>query len=467
MKILCGSVKTRLPKPWTWRWRIFISFLIVLAIGVSVSSSQTLVLKEEIDAPANVVHVADLNQDGKNEVLVGTTKIDRSSFVHIYSYSKDGYKKVWSYVIPEEGKRGGVSSITTGDADNDGQIEIIMSTGKPSDAQGDSKLRIFDRPDGNSSLDAFEVSYSYDLTQKTDPGAIKVGDADNDGKNEVLVGLSYYSGKILQFKHDPHTDDYQVSTVQNTGSNVKTIDIADVNDDGKNEVVAGTSCWKTYDVRVLEYKGVYKNSWNKIIGYTLATTGNLNNDSKPEILAISGTHCGNMDIPQPRVWIFNCTSNFQGYSRYEEMWNESFESGKAFGQGGCYPVIGDLTGDEVNEFAFPMNINKTHKIVYVYSRIGGEFERLQTIEVTPSSLFIEDSDNNGVNELLICDNYDRKIKIYEKQEEQKKDKTASEKKNSAAPEAKEIASETSNLPGFEAVIALLGAAIALITRKWR
>ncbi len=441
--------------------KLFISLVIVLIIGVSASSSEELALKEKIDVPANVVQVADLNKDGRNEVVIGTTKVDHSDFVHIYRHGKDGYKRVWSYVIPEEGKWGGVTSIGIGDADNDGEQEIIVSTGQPSDVQGDSKLRVFDRQDGNNSLDAFEVVYSYKLDQKTEPGAIKVGDADNDGDNEVLVGLSWYSGKILQFKHNPDTDNYEVSTVQNTGSNVKTVDIADVNGDGKNEVIAGTSCWNAYDVRVLEYKGVYKNSWRASIGYTLATTGNLNNDSKPEILAISGTHCGDVDTPQPGVYIFNCTSNFQGYSRYDEMWNTSFETGKGFGQGGCYPVIGNLLGNEANEFVFPMNTNKTHKTVYVYGRASGEFEQLQAIEVTPSNIFIGDSDNNGVNELLICDNYDREIKIYEKQEEKKKDKPTKK----ATPEEKDVVSKMNNVPGFEVVIALFGIAVALISRK--
>ncbi len=450
----------RLIKP----WKLFISLIILLAIAVNASSSQTITLKEEIDVPANVIHVADLNQDGRNEVVAGTIKIDHSDFIHIYRYGNNGYKRVWSYVIPEEGKWGGVTSISTGDADNDGQKELIVSTGQPSDVQGDSKLRIFDRQDGNNSLDAFEVVHSYYLDQKTEPGAITVGDADNDGKNEVLVGLSWYSGKILQFDHNPSTNKYDVSTVQNTDSNVKSVNIADVNGDGKNEVIAGTSCWSAYDVRIMEYKGVYKNSWKKSIGYTLATVGNLNDDIKTEILAISGTHCGDVGTPQPGVYIFNCTSNFQGYSRYEEVWNDSFDTGKGYGQGGCYPVIGNLIGNEANEFAFPMNTNKTHKIVYIYGRIDGQFEQLQTIEVTPSSLFIGDSDNNGVNELLICDNYDRKIKIYEKQEEKKKGETASKK---TTPEAKDVVSKMNNVPGFEFVIALLGVAITLVIRKWR
>lgn len=457
MRTQCNSGKKRLLKP----WKLFISLIIILAFAVNASSSETLTLKEDIGVPASVVHVADLNQDGKNEVIVGTIKIDDSDFVNIYKYNKNGYKKVWSYIIPDKGERGGVTSITAGDADNDGQQEIVVSTGQPDNAKGDNKLRIFDREDGDRSLDTFKVVYSYGLDQKTEPGAIEIGDADNDGKNEVVVGLSWYSGKILQFKHK-HNDNYQVSTVQNTGSNVKTIDIADVNGDGENEVVAGTSCWSAYDARVLEYKGVYKTSWRASTGYTLATTGNLNNDSKPEILAISGTHCGYVDTPQPGVYIFNCTSNFQGYSRYEEVWNHSFETGKGFGHGGCFPVIGNLLGDEANEFAFPMNTNKTHKTVYVYGRSGGQFEQLQAIKVTPSSLYIGDSDNNGINELLICDNHNHVIKIYEKQEEKKKDKSVSKK---TTPESKDVVSKMNNVPGFEVVIALLGTAIALISRK--
>ncbi|MFO7967905.1 MAG: VCBS repeat-containing protein [Archaeoglobaceae archaeon] len=444
-------------------WKLIISLIIVLVLTLNVSSSQTLTLKEELDLPANVVHVADLNQDGKNEILVGTTNKEHSDFLQLYRYDKNGYKKVWSYTIPDESKYSGVMSITAGDADNDGQKEIIVSTGQQSGSRGVSKLRIFDKDDGKV-LGAFEQVYSYDLNQRTSPGSIKVGDANNDGENEVVVGLSWYSGKILQFKYNASADNYQVSTVQNTGSDIKSINIADVDYDGENEVVVGTSCWDGYDVRILEQRDTYENSWKKNLGYTLATTGNLNNDTKPEILAISGTHCGNADIPQPRVYIFNCSSNFQGHSRYHEMWNESFKRGEGFGQGGCFPVIGDLIGSETNEFVFPMNTNKTHKTVYIYGQVDGQFKQLQTIKITPSNLFIGDSDNNGVNELLICDKHNKKIKIYELQEEKASlNNTIKQPANGTT----DVVSSTNSLPGFEFVIAVLGMVITLISRKWR
>lgn len=447
-------------------WKLLISVAIVLAVAVAnVSSSEDLELKEDIDVPANVVHVSDLNQDGENEVLVGTVKLEDFNYVYIYRYDKDSYKKVWSFELPEDGDRGRITSITSGDSDNDGQKELVVSTGQASGTQSNNSLKIFDRDEGEKKLD-FKVDYTYKLSQNTEPGSIKVGDADNDGKNEIIVGLSSSAG-IVQLKYKPERNDYEVKTVQNVRSDVKTISIADVDGDKKNEIVAGTSCWKDYDLRIIEHTNAngYKNVWKNYLGYTLATTGNLDGDEREEILAYSGTHCGYVDKPKPRVWVFKCIYQYEDYSRYEEIWNKSFPSGSGFGHGGCNPVIGDLVGNESNEIAFPMNTNKTHKTVYVYGQAEGQFKQLQTIETTPSSLFIGDSDNNGVNELLICDNYDKGLNIYEKQEEKKKEKSASAK--TSAPEKEKVVSSMNNTPGFELVIALLGIAITLISRKWR
>jgi len=186
--------------------------------------------KHVINVDTKVTYVTDLDGDGKNELIVGTYKIDGYDYVKLYRY-KNGYQEVWSYAIPENGRWGGVTAITAGDVDNDGQKEIIVSTGQPSVTGGDRTLRIFKRKSG---LDSWEVVYSYKLGERTEALAMAVGDADNDGKNELIVGMSWYARKILQFKYDGTK--YVVSTVENTGSDVNSIDIADVDEDGKNEI---------------------------------------------------------------------------------------------------------------------------------------------------------------------------------------------------------------------------------------
>lgn len=434
---------------------ILFTSLIIFFLNVKIALAEELGLKYELNVPANVVQVTDIDGDGANELIVGTSKKLDYDYIYIYRFQNGGYEKIWDYSIPDEGRWGGVTGLTVGDADNDGNNELIVSTGQPSDTDGDRKLRIFKMT--NSSIDSFEVVFTYNIAQRTEPASIKVGDADNDGKNEVIVGLSWYGCKIIQLKYSPETGEYKVSRVEETGSDVKSIDIIDIDGDGKNEIVAGTSCWKEYDVRVIEYEGKYKRVWRKPLGYTIATAGDVDGDGKPEILAVAGTHCGNVSTPQPGVWIFEYNR-----TRYREVWNTTdFSTGSNFGQGSCNPVIGNLLDDNLNEFAFSMNINETHRNVYVYGFNDGEFKKLQTIQANPYSLFIGDSDNNGKNELIICDNFDRTLKIYELKVEVKSNPEPTQTETQTEVKEEQI---VPGIPGFEFYLSLIAIALALLLR---
>jgi hypothetical protein len=430
------------------------TFLILLTTNTA--SSDELTLKYKLKIPGNVVYVTDIDGDGLNEMFVGTSKVGEIDFLYLYRYQNCEYVRVWRYNISDDGRWGGITSLTVGDTDNDGEDEIVVSTGQPSDTGGDRSLRVFEKV--KDTEDSFKPVYKYEIGQRTDPASVKVGDADNDGKNEIVVGLSWYGSKILQFKYSPESGSYEVSRVEETGSDVKSIDIADVDGDGLNEIVAGTSCWKDYGVRVIEYIGgenneKFKKVWSKPLGYTVAATGDLDADGKLEILAVSGTHCGNVDTPKPGVWIFR-----YNISRYMNTWNISnFPAGANFGQGGCNPVIGNLMGNATNEFAFTMNVNGTHKKVYIYG-FDGEFKEFQSVDANPFSLTIADSDNNGLNELIICDSFDKTIKIYElKPEPPAESNPESNTSENVTEEQKDPIAE---LPGFEAVYV---AAVLILT----
>ena len=183
----------------------------------------------------------------------------------------------------------------------------------------------------------------------------------------------------------------------------------------------------------------------------------MDGDGKPEILAVAGTHCGNVSTPQPGVWIFEYNR-----TRYREVWNTTdFSTGSNFGQGSCNPVIGNLLDDNLNEFAFSMNINETHRNVYVYGFNDGEFKKLQTIQANPYSLFIGDSDNNGKNELIICDNFDRTLKIYELKVEVKSNPEPTQTETQTEVKEEQI---VPGIPGFEFYLSLIAIALALLLR---
>jgi hypothetical protein len=71
--------------------------------------------------------------------------------------------------------------------------------------------------------------------------ALTVGDVDNDGKNEMVVGRSWYGRDVVILKKENET--YNVSYLSSGGFDVDSVSIGDVDNDTLNELVVGTSCW--------------------------------------------------------------------------------------------------------------------------------------------------------------------------------------------------------------------------------
>jgi len=132
--------------------------------------------------------------------------------------------------------------------------------------------------------------WSYPINERTENTGIAIGDADNDGQNEIVVSLSWFGRKILMVEYS--NGDYVVETIENTGGDINSIDVADVNGDNLNEIIAGTGWWATYDVRVLKYEnGGFTRIWNEKIGWTQARVGDIDGDGKVEIATVSGNVC--------------------------------------------------------------------------------------------------------------------------------------------------------------------------------
>jgi len=176
---------------------------------------------------------------------------------------------------------------------------------------------------------------------------------------------------------------------------------------------AGTSCWSAYDVRVLKWDGSsYKRVWSKYLGWTEARVGDLDGDEKNEILTVSGCRCGGATTPQPTARVFR----YEG-GEFKEIWRKDLAT---TGEYSAFPepFIGNLVGSGIPEFAFKVRSpDKTTVKIFGFDEFRGEFAQVTEIEFNSSfgdmRLFIGDSDNNGVNELIVSGLHDEKLRIYE------------------------------------------------------
>jgi len=174
-----------------------------------VFNAATFALKWSGAYGGHTVAIADLENDGKNEIIIAGTD------GHVLNGYTQTYK--WGYF-------GGFGpSMTVGDVDNDGKAEIIGGTGI---YNGAPTVKIVN----GDTMTTTTISASAE--------AVGVGDANNDGKNELIVGGDQWSD-VQGFDVATGT---KLWSVHNPNWGTVGIVVGDPDGDGQNEVV-----WSSYD----------------------------------------------------------------------------------------------------------------------------------------------------------------------------------------------------------------------------
>ena len=87
------------------------------------------------------------------------------------------------------------------------------------------------------------------------PGAARAfaahGDVDGDGEAELYVGYSGYHRELMGLRPGTWTRFEPHPPTNHTNSNIVGVEVADLDADGRNELVVAASEWSAYDVRIL------------------------------------------------------------------------------------------------------------------------------------------------------------------------------------------------------------------------
>ena len=212
-------------------------------------SNSPSIIVESTNPSSCSMEIGDVDQDGKNELVISGT--DDYGSAEVWSCTASTCTK--KATIPNLGYNG----ITVADADSDGYPEIIMGAGTGAYSQ---QPVIADYNNGAYSVTALPMSTKCSLDE------LSVGNIDNVAGNEIF-GSGYCNGNLFVWKYANGAYS-QVWNKQIGNCFDMSNEIADINGDGSNEIAFTEYCPYTDGSNTLRVYGYDGNGgWSQLGAY--------------------------------------------------------------------------------------------------------------------------------------------------------------------------------------------------------
>jgi gliding motility-associated-like protein len=314
-------------------------------------TSLSLPQKDGVNRTPRRVKVADIDGDGKKDLVVGSElTFDNSLFVFRNTSTGTGN---FSFASPLEvtvGNAEKTSSIDLADFNNDGLVDIATLPFRRTN-------QLIYMLKNNSIPGKIEFELNYTINSTGTRENIHVGDLDNDGLIDVAVS-STAARKITIFRNTTTGSSITFGSAQDTnisGAGTWGIDFADMNGDGLVDILT-TSTNGNLNIYVLENTS---STGSITFGSTVAIPsssstlnivgGDLNNDGRPDIAYlhnIQPEQFGNLGIILNR----NCVTPTITPANLEFCYNDPFTlyATKTVGATYTWEIVAPATGAVTN-----------------------------------------------------------------------------------------------------------------------
>ena len=177
-------------------------------------------------------------------------------------------------------------AVAIGDVNNDGRNDVVMTTFYEYDDADNFKLFVFIQNDEGE----LQPPVKYEtkgLSQNSAPRSVAIGDVNNDGRNDIVVGL-FEAGIGVFLQNNDGTFGPGILYPSVDSSKIR---IVDLNRDGLLDVVGIGEATDTVSIWLQNGNGtfniptVYEVSHD---GYDDLDTGDINNDGLTDIIVMSG-----------------------------------------------------------------------------------------------------------------------------------------------------------------------------------
>ncbi|MCK4731850.1 MAG: hypothetical protein KAT65_05255 [Methanophagales archaeon] len=338
-------------------------FVLLTAITVSATVTRPWVRVDvETSASCECAKIGDANNAGGNEIVAGGTSV-------IYMYVWDG--DTWDRTTIDT-LTGTVNDIVIANVDNTGGNKIAAAL---------STNTIYMYEWSGSGWDHSTVS-----TAVGDSGAsvldMSVGNADNEGGNKIVASTD--DGDVAMFEWNTTSSAWDRTEIVDFGNNkvVYNVDVADCDNDGKNEVVI---------IHERKYMDPYYYS-----GGSWASEGEISHETSDTYLNI---YVGNADNTGGDE-VLSCTNS--GYI-YMYKWGGSSWSKSTVASTGS--AINDIKADNVYNDGYNSVVSGgSAQDVIIYTYDSGSWPS-STVDDAAGGSVLEvtsgDADNDGKNEIVI------------------------------------------------------------------
>jgi hypothetical protein len=318
---------------------VFLIFSVFMMIKIGVAQSDSWVIEVEQNwdtygvggtciAGTHNLAIADVDSDGLNEIITGGFSY---SMVNGTRASLGAPLRIWSWngqnLTLEKGENwpGNIGCIWAGDADGDGEVEILTAGGLSNNTGSVSSLRMWNWNGQNLVLRGSYAGISV--------SSIFVGDVDKDNNPEILtVGRAYNtsqpSAQLSVWRWDGENLSLKTSAEWSATSDIaraNSVYAADLNKDGVIEIVTGgyvnSPKNSSGQLRVWQFDGTDLSlkanaEWRLVDAYSLDNAGNVmgntmvynvkvadvDGDGCPEVITGGFTFDGAKAEAQLRIW---------------------------------------------------------------------------------------------------------------------------------------------------------------------
>lgn len=229
------------------------------------------------------VHLADVDLDGKTDMIVSTTGVSTISIFRNTSTSSGSLGSDAFVNRLDLTTTAGTTAVKVADIDGDGKPDVTCFTG--------ATLSVFRNIGSPGSIVAGSFATRVDLIVNAESGDFELADLNNDGKLDFAAPGTGSNVVTARNTSTVGSVSFLAASTHSAGADPQSIASGDIDGDGKRDLIIGSTA--SNSIRILKNNTTTVTSFSGSTGFASGTgtgdvfVGDLDLDGKPDITAVS------------------------------------------------------------------------------------------------------------------------------------------------------------------------------------